>query len=83
MVDKKVKTKETPTVTGKILLANQKSKIFDNSFHYRSRIGKMNYLEKSTWPGISHAITQCTGFTENRKNDLREHCPTNCQVSER
>ncbi len=40
---------------------------FDNSFHYRSVIGKLNYLEKNTRPDISFAIHQCTCFSANPK----------------
>ena len=40
----------------------------DNSiFHYRSVIGKLNFLEKSTRPDISYAAHQCARFSENPK----------------
>jgi hypothetical protein len=38
-------------------------KPFDNSFHYHSIIGELNYLEKSTRPDISHAVHQCASFS--------------------
>ncbi len=31
---------------------------FNNSFHYRSVTGKLNYLEKSTHPEIAYAVHQ-------------------------
>ena len=34
----------------------------DKSFHYRSVIGKLNYLEKATRPDISFATHQCARF---------------------
>ena len=33
-------------------------------FHYRSVIGKLNFLEKSTRPDISVSVHQCARFTE-------------------
>ena len=36
-------------------------------FHYRSVIGKLNYLEKSTRPDISVSMHQCARFTEHPK----------------
>ena len=36
-------------------------------FHYRSVIGKLNFLEKSTRPDISVSVHQCARFTEHPK----------------
>ncbi len=36
----------------------------DKSFNFRSVVGKMNYLEKSTRPDISYATHQCARFVE-------------------
>ena len=33
-------------------------------FHYRSVIGKLNFLEKSTWLDISVSVHQCAHFSE-------------------
>jgi len=39
---------------------------FNNrTFHYRSIIGKLNILEKSTRPDIAYAVHQCARFVEN------------------
>ena len=62
--DEKVKIKETPAASSKILSEDPMSEPFDDSFHYRSVIGKLNYLEKSTRPDISYAAHQCARFTE-------------------
>ena len=43
---------------------------FDDSFNYRSVIGKLNYLEKSSRPDIAYATHQCAIFSSNPK---REH----------
>ena len=60
-----VKEKTTPAPSSKILTQQEDSEQFDKSFHYRSVIGKLNYLEKSTRPDISYATHQCARFTEN------------------
>ena len=60
-----VKEKPTPAPSSKILTHQEDSEPFDKSFHYRSVIGKLNYLEKSTRPDISYATHQCARFTEN------------------
>ena len=65
--EEKVKIKETPAAVSKILSESPDEEQFDNSFHYRSVVGKLNYLEKSTRPDISYAVHQCARFTENPK----------------
>jgi hypothetical protein len=40
---------------------------FDNHFHYRSVVGKLNFLEKSTRPDISYASHQCARYSANPK----------------
>ena len=62
-----LKVKDTPAASSKVLHEHSKSVDFDNSFHYRSVIGKLNYLEKCTRPDISYATHQCARFTENPK----------------
>ena len=46
---------------------HQGSKRHDQSFNYRSIVGKLNYLEKSTRPDISYATHQCARFVEDPK----------------
>ena len=62
-----LKIKDTPAASSKILSKFPKSQDFDRSFHYRSVIGKLNYLEKCTRPDIAYAAHQCARFTENPK----------------
>jgi hypothetical protein len=55
--------KQTPTASSKVLSKHPESDAFDGHFHYRSVIGKLNYLEKSTRPDIAYAVHQCARFT--------------------
>ena len=36
-------------------------------FHYRSVIGKLNFLEKSTCPDLAYSVNQCACFSSNPK----------------
>ena len=64
-----VKINSTPAPSSKILSRHPTSPAFDGSFHYRSIIGKMNYLEKCTRPDISYAAHQCARFTEDPRQE--------------
>ena len=65
LLDNKQATSRTlPALTTKILHSNAGGEPFDNSFHYRSVIGKLNFLEKSTRPEIAYAVHQCARFVE-------------------
>jgi Reverse transcriptase (RNA-dependent DNA polymerase) len=37
------------------------------TWHYRSIVGKLNYLEKSTRPDLAYAVHQCARFSETPK----------------
>ena len=67
MANENVKVKETPAASSIVLRKYESSPAFDNSFHYRSIIGKLNYLEKCTRPDIAYATHQCARYTENPK----------------
>ena len=58
-----VTPKDTTTASSKILSKHPDSPVFDNHFDYRSVIGKLNYLEKSTRPDIAYAVHQCARFS--------------------
>jgi len=62
-----LKTKDTPCMTSKILDRGIDDEPFDNSFHYRSIIGKLNYLEKGSRSDISYITHQCARFTSDPK----------------
>jgi hypothetical protein len=64
------KSKSTPMASSKLLHKHTKSPDFDGHFHYRSVIGKLNYLEKCTRPDIAYAVHQCARFAACPK---REH----------
>ena len=65
--DDNVKLRTTPAASSKLLTRHSKSKSFDNSFNYRSVIGKLNYLEKATRSDISYAVHQCARFVSDPK----------------
>ena len=45
---------------------------FDKSFHYRSIIGKLNYLEKASRPDIAYITHQCARFVEDPRKEHGE-----------
>jgi hypothetical protein len=63
-----MKLKDTPAKCSEILKRAPDGKDFDKSFHYRSIIGKINYLEKATRCDIAYINHQCARFTENPKD---------------
>jgi len=69
LTDDDVKTKATPASSSKLLSRHTNSPEFDGSFHYRSVIGKLNYLDKATRPDISYAVHQCARFAANPKKE--------------
>ena len=56
------KSKKTPTANH-ILHRYPNEEAFDGRFHYRSIIGKLNFLEKGTRPDIAYATHQCARFS--------------------
>jgi hypothetical protein len=59
-----VAQKKTPCAVTVILWRHLDADPFDQHFHYRSAIGKLNYLEKSTRPDIAYATHQCARFSQ-------------------
>jgi Reverse transcriptase (RNA-dependent DNA polymerase) len=57
--------KRTPAISSKILHAHLDSEPFNEEWHYRSIIGKLNFPEKSTRPDIAYAVHQCARFASN------------------
>jgi hypothetical protein len=62
-------TKQVPMATTKLLSRHPDSEPFDEHFHYRRAIGKLNFLEKSTRPDIAYAVHQCARFCEKPKKE--------------
>jgi len=63
----KIKDKTIPAASSRLLSKHEKSDPFDNSFNYRSVIGKINYLERGSRPDISFQTHQCARFTTDPK----------------
>lgn len=67
------KKEDTPALSSKPLEKHLDRRSHDqNHFDYRSVIGKLNYLEKSTRPDISEAVHQCARFSSNPRQPHTE-----------
>ena len=64
-----VTVKKTPASPHKILMRHATSDPFDNSFNYRSVIGKLNYLERGSRSDIAYIVHQCARFTSDPKKE--------------
>jgi hypothetical protein len=67
-----VKPLGTPALASTILNSHLSSPSFDNNFHYRSVIGKLNYLEKCSRPDIAYAVHQCARFSHSPRKEHGE-----------
>ena len=65
----KVLSKPIPSASSRILFGHKESQTFDNSLHYTSVIGKLNYLEKSCRPDITYIVHQCARFSTDPRKD--------------
>ena len=65
-------SKKTPSVTTSLLHKDSDGPEMTPDFHYRSVIGKLNFLEKSTRPDISISVHQCARFLENPRKSHAE-----------
>lgn len=61
------KTKTTPANATVMLTRDEEGVPFNEEWSYRSVIGKLNYLEKSTRGDIAVAVHQCARFSINPK----------------
>lgn len=59
--------KKTPALSSTILSADNDGPPINEEWKYRSIIGKLNLLEKSTRPDIAYAVHQCARFQEHPK----------------
>ena len=57
-------SKKTPAVPTNLLHKDTEGEEMTPEFHYRSVIGKLNFLEKSMRPDISVSVHQCARFAE-------------------
>ena len=60
-------TKPYPAATTVLLHKDPEGEDHDAPWNYRSIIGKLNFLEKSTRPDIAYAVHQCARFSSNPK----------------
>ena len=65
-------TKKTPAVPNNLLHKDTDGPDMTPDFHYRSVIGKLNFLEKSTRPDLSVSVHQCARFSEQPKRSHAE-----------
>lgn len=56
-------TKDTPAKSSTILSRHSSSTPHDNTFNYKSIIGKLGYLEKGSRPDIAYIVHQCARFS--------------------
>jgi hypothetical protein len=61
--------KQTPCASSLLLKRHSKSASFDGHFDYRSIIGKLNYLEKSSRPDISYITHMLARFQADPKKE--------------
>ena len=61
------KGKDTPAPSTASINRDLHGKDHDESWEYRSVIGKLNFLEKSTCPDIAFAVHQCARYSSNPK----------------
>jgi hypothetical protein len=64
--------RKTPALSSVLLFKDSSGIPFDGSFHYRSIIGKLNFLEKSTRPELAYAVHQCARFCSDPKRSHGE-----------
>jgi hypothetical protein len=61
------KTKELPSMSTRKIMADTSGPEFTYPWHYRSVIGKLNFLEKSTHPDISYVVHQLAHYSTKQK----------------
>ena len=69
MTDEDLRPKDIPAASSRILHRHSGSKPFDGSFHYRSVVGMLNYLDKGTRSDIAYATHQCARFVDSPKEE--------------
>jgi hypothetical protein len=61
------KSVSTPALSSRILQPDIDGQPFNQPWKYRSIIGKLNFLKKSTRPDIAYAVHQCARFIASPK----------------
>jgi hypothetical protein len=65
--NERTKPKPIPAPGGQILERDVDAEPMNDDFHYRSVIGKSNFLEKSTRPDLAVAVHSCARFSSDPK----------------
>ena len=65
-------TRKTPCLSTVLLHKDPNRQPMTNEFNYRSVIGKLNFLEKSTRPDIAYAVHQCACLSSDPKQSHAE-----------
>ena len=63
----RTKTKDTPAKSTEKLHRDIHGESMKENWNYRSVIGKLNFIEKSTRPDIAYAVHQCARFSNDPK----------------
>ena len=63
----RTKGKDTPAKSTERLHRDVHGEEMNEKWHYRSIIGKLNFIEKSTRPDIAYAVHQCARFSNDPK----------------
>ena len=66
-MDSNTTPKDTPAASLQILSHGTMSTPFNQSFHYQSVIGMLNYLDTGSCSDIAYATHQCACFVANSK----------------
>ena len=65
--NERTKGKDTPAKSTERLHRDLHGEEMKERWHYRSVIGKLNFIEKSTRPDIAYAVHQCARFSNDPK----------------
>jgi hypothetical protein len=67
-----VTSRKTPALSTRIIGPDKGGAAFNYPWEFRSVIGKLNFLEKSTRPDIAYAVHQCARFMSSPKHSHGE-----------
>ena len=68
-IDTNTTPKDTPAASSRVLSRGTNSAPFDQSFHYCSVIGMLNYLDAGSRSDIAYATHQCARFAAHPKKE--------------
>ena len=68
-INPRERVKTTPAISSRILKRCKDAPSHKPNFDYRSVIGKLNFLEKSSRPDIAYTVHQCARFCQDPKEE--------------